>query len=153
MEVLTKSAEETKKFGEKFAHQITGGSVLALVGNLGSGKTTFIQGLARGLGIKRAVISPTFILMREYESKVKIQSSKFKTLYHIDLYRLEEDVEREWIGLGIQDILGKNDTIVVIEWAEKVKELLPKNTIWVKFENVGGDNRKIVTTRNWLTSN
>ncbi len=112
---------------------------MALSGNLGSGKTTFVQGLARGLGIKQRIISPTFILMRQYEG-VGGHGGKF---YHIDLYRLEDNIEQELRNLGIEEILGKAENIVAIEWAEKVKEILPDNTIWISFENLGDERRKI----------
>jgi len=99
---------------------------------LGSGKTTFVQGLAKGLGIEKKIISPTFILMRTYGN-----------LYHVDLYRLEGNVAEEAKNLGLTDIWGKKDNIVVIEWAEKIKEIIPKKAKWIKFENIGEDERKI----------
>lgn len=141
MEILTKSARETKRFGEKFADSLKGGEIVALVGDLGNGKTTFVQGLAEGLGIKGRIISPTFILRRDYE--VKGKKKKVKRLCHIDLYRIEEGVEREFRNLGVEEFFGSQDTIVVIEWAEKVRELLPQSTIWIIFENLGGEQRKI----------
>lgn len=93
------------------------------MGDLGAGKTTFVQGLAEGLGIKERILSPTFILMREYGN-----------LYHVDLYRLEEGIDEEVRNLGLTDIWGKKDNIVIIEWAEKITDLLPENTIWMNFE-------------------
>jgi tRNA threonylcarbamoyladenosine biosynthesis protein TsaE len=103
-----------------------------LSGELGSGKTTFIQGVAEGLGIKARVNSPTFIIMREYGS-----------LYHVDLYRLEENLEREVENLGLLDIISEGRSIVIIEWAERIKKLLPQKTNWVNFENIKEDKRKI----------
>lgn len=135
MEIFTKSAQETKRFGEKFANNLKGGEIVALVGDLGNGKTTFVQGLARGFGIKNRIISPTFILRRDYQGK--------KKLCHIDLYRIEEGVEKEFRNLGTDELFGSSDTIVVIEWAEKVRELLPQSTIWITFENLGGEKRRI----------
>lgn len=114
---------------------------MALSGDLGSGKTTFTQGLAQGLGVKERIVSPTFILMRQHE--VKSEKGKVKSLYHIDLYRLEEGLEQEFKNLGIEDIWQKPENIVAIEWAEKVKDLLPDNTVWIRFEDLGGDRRKI----------
>lgn len=119
--------------------------MVALVGELGSGKTTFVQGLARGLGIKNRIISPTFVLRRDYE--VKGKKKKVKRLYHIDLYRIKEGVEREFRNLGVEEFFGSQDTVVVIEWAEKVRELLPRSTIWITFENLG-ERRRIKVTRN-----
>jgi tRNA threonylcarbamoyladenosine biosynthesis protein TsaE len=117
------------------AVDLGGGGILALTGNLGSGKTTFVQGLAEGLGIKSRIISPTFILMRKYD----------KNFYHIDLYRLEEKVEQEVKNLGLEDIWTNPQNLVVIEWAEKIKNIIPKTAIWIKFENLGGDKRRIMT--------
>lgn len=135
MEIFTKSAQETKRFGRKFANTLKGGEVIALVGELGGGKTTFVQGLARGLGIKDRIISPTFILRRDYQGK--------KKLCHIDLYRIGEGVEKEFGNLDTNELFGSSDTIIVIEWAEKVRELLPQSTIWVTFENQGLEKRRI----------
>jgi tRNA threonylcarbamoyladenosine biosynthesis protein TsaE len=137
MEIITNSPEETQRFGKEFANSLKGGEVLALVGDLGSGKTTFIQGLAKGLKIKHQIISPTFILMREYDLEDE------KKLYHIDLYRLEENIARELNNLGISDWWQKPENIVVIEWADKAKGSMPENTIWITFEGSGDQERKI----------
>jgi len=110
--------------------------VLALSGALGSGKTTFVQGLAEGLGLGSRIISPTFILMRSY-------NAKSVNLYHVDLYRLEGDIANDFENLGIADFWEKPNNIVVIEWAEKAKDLLPEKAIWINFENIDGDKRKI----------
>lgn len=123
--------------GKKTAADLKGGETLALTGELGSGKTTFIQGLAEGLGIKGRIISPTFILMRKYVA------SKFD-FYHIDFYRLEDGLENEVKNLGIDDTWGKKDTVVAIEWAEKIKKSIPENAIWIEFENLGENERKIL---------
>jgi tRNA threonylcarbamoyladenosine biosynthesis protein TsaE len=132
METITQSAQETQSLGQKFSASLKGGETIALVGDLGAGKTTFVQGLARGLGIKNRMISPTFILMRSYDN-----------FFHVDLYRLEENIDEEVKNLGLTDIWGKNDNIVVIEWAEKITDLLPSNTIWINFEILEGEQRKI----------
>jgi len=111
--------------------------VLALVGELGSGKTTFVQGLAKGLGVTKQIVSPTFIIMREYVGK----SFNFD---HVDLYRLEGDLKNELDSLGLTDIWMDPKNVVVIEWAEKARDYLPEGTKWVRFENLGEDGRKIV---------
>lgn len=133
MEFTTKSASETKELGRKVGSSLKGGVVLALVGELGSGKTTFVQGLAEGLGTKAQIISPTFILVRKYGSN----------FYHIDLYRLEENLDKEVESLGLTDIWREKDNVVVIEWAEKIKNLLPARAIWVNFEILGNEQRKV----------
>lgn len=153
MEVFTKNARETQEFGKRFANRLKGGETLALSGNLGSGKTTFVQGLALGLGVKQRIISPTFILMREYNVKRKtanVQEGKdlrfayhVSRFYHIDLYRLEKNVEEELRNLGIEEIWERGENVVVIEWAEKAKKMLPKNTVWITFEDLGENKRRI----------
>ncbi len=95
-EVITKSIEETQKFAQEFAGKLKSGNIIALYGELGAGKTIFVQGLAKGLGFRGKVFSPTFIFMRPYKLEGKI-----KTLYHIDLYRLE----------GIMDLLAASGIV------------------------------------------
>ncbi|MBU0998417.1 tRNA (adenosine(37)-N6)-threonylcarbamoyltransferase complex ATPase subunit type 1 TsaE [Patescibacteria group bacterium] len=140
MEFITKSARETQKLGRKVAADLVKKTptVIALTGNLGSGKTTFVQGFARGLGIKKKIISPTFILMRTYKAK------KRKMLYHLDLYRLESNFKEEIENLGVKDIWKEKKNILVIEWAEKIKDILPEGTSWIKFEYLPDDQRKII---------
>lgn len=141
MEITTKNAEETKNLGKNFGAGLKGGEVLALSGDLGAGKTTFVQGLAEGLGITDRVMSPTFLLMREH-SLPKFGGK----LYHIDLYRLENNVDQEIENLGIIDYWEKPENIVVIEWAEKAKSVLPPSTTWITFENIS-DNERIITVK------
>jgi len=136
MEFITESSQETKDLGQKIAADLVGGEILALTGDLGSGKTTFVQGFSKGLGLTSRIISPTFILMRKYRASDK-------DFYHIDLYRLEKEVDKEVVNLGVTDIWGKPGNIVVIEWAEKIKDLIPKSAKWIFFENLGEDKRKI----------
>ncbi len=136
MEVLTKSAKETKALGKKIAATLKGGEILALKGELGSGKTTFVQGLAKGLKVKQRIISPTFILVREYEAGRK-------KLFHIDLYRIQGDIEMEIKSLGLEELWENDKNIVVIEWADKIKKIIPKNATWMEFEMTGGNKRKI----------
>ena len=146
MEIITKSAKETREFGKKISASLKGGDVLALTGDLGSGKTTFVQGLANGLKIEKRVLSPTFIIMRKYEVSANAKIEGIKYFYHIDLYRLEDDVEKELINLGARDILGNKETVVVIEWAEKATGLYPKDTTRLSFSDMGNDKRKISAT-------
>ncbi len=145
-EYSTNSFEETQKVAYDFAKKIVKGGIVALYGNLGVGKTTFTQGLARGLGIERRIISPTFIVLRRH--KVKRQNSKGKSanqnskvFYHIDLYRTES--QKDIDGLGIEEILKDSQNIIVIEWAEKLGSLLPKKRLDVRFEYITDNSRKI----------
>lgn len=153
MEILTKSAKETKEFGKKFGLDLISrtydkvhsakGRVLALTGELGSGKTTFVQGLAEGLGIKQRIISPTFILVRKYKLLFTNYDLRFTNFYHIDLYRLEKNIENEVRNLGVEEIWESGENIIVIEWAEKIKSMIPKSARWIKFENRGNSLRQI----------
>lgn len=144
MEYITQNAEETKEIGRKLSANLKGGDVFALCGDLGSGKTTFVQGFAEGLGISARVNSPTFIIVRTYS----IPTSKnnfplLATLYHVDLYRLEKNVNDELAQLGLIEAVDDKKSIVVIEWAERARDMLPKHTRWIQFKNVDENKRKI----------
>lgn len=147
LEFVTKSAEQTLNLGKRVAASLLGGEILALVGELGAGKTTFVQGLAKGLGIKKRVISPTFIIVRKYILPITNHQSLIANFHHVDLYRLEENLENEIKNLGLDEIWGKKENIVAIEWAEKIKNLIPKNATWIYFETLDEDNRAIKIRR------
>lgn len=143
------SAQETEKIGEELASQLPS-RILALIGELGSGKTTFVKGLAKGLGIKKRILSPTFVFIRRYSisprrSPRRIGGSTVRGvmgfLYHIDLYRLEKETEVK--GLGLEEIFADDKNLVVIEWAEKIKKLLPKNAVIINFQYLDKNKRKI----------
>lgn len=140
MEIITKNAEETKNLGREIASQLTGGEVIALKGELGAGKTTFVQGLAEHFGLGERIVSPTFILLREYNLE---NHNSIKKLYHIDLYRLDDDLNRQVRELGIEDFWKGNENILLIEWAEKAKDILPSKTKWIEFEVINSERRKI----------
>lgn len=108
--------------------------VLALIGELGAGKTTFVKGVAKGLGIKREILSPSFIII----NRVRIKKGFF---YHIDLYRIKN--KQELMEIGILEILESLDGIVIIEWARKCLEFLPKETVKIFFEYLGESKREI----------
>ncbi|MBU4284716.1 tRNA (adenosine(37)-N6)-threonylcarbamoyltransferase complex ATPase subunit type 1 TsaE [Patescibacteria group bacterium] len=104
--------------------------VFGLIGNLGAGKTTFIQAFAKGIGIKARLTSPTFVLMKNYGN-----------LYHIDCYRIKN--HKDILALDFQEIVSSPKNIIMIEWAEKVRKILPKNTVWIKFKIVSEKKRLI----------
>lgn len=133
--LITNNSKGTKELGRNFARVLKKGDIVCLYGDLGSGKTTFIQGLAEGLGIKQRIISPTFIIIRSYKLGVR-------SFYHIDLYRVES--ERGLEGLGIKEIINNKNNIIVIEWAQNLKNFLPKKRIDVKFSYTGKNKRKII---------
>lgn len=124
---ITQSSFETQRLAQNLAKNFKSG-VIALSGPLGAGKTTFVQGFAKGLGIKDKIISPTFVLIRQH-----------KNLYHVDLYRINNFQE-----LGLNEILENPSNIIIIEWAEKIKKMLPKDTTWITFEVFGETKRKII---------
>lgn len=136
MEVITDSAVATQKLGQQLAQRLKGGETIGLIGELGSGKTTFVQGLAKGLGIKKRIISPTFVFIRPHSLP-----AKQGVLYHVDLYRIGGSDEVR--GLGLEEIWSEPRNIVVIEWAEKIKKILPEKTIKAFFEYLGKNKRRI----------
>lgn len=143
------SSAETKKIGERLAEDVlkrgprkSGATVLALNGELGAGKTTFVQGFMRGLGIKKRAASPTFILMRRSVIPPCKNIRAFRNVYHADFYRLHSAAELE--PLGFSEILRNSGNIVLIEWAEKIKKALPRDTWRIKFSHGhNGNERKI----------
>lgn len=138
--ITTNSFEETQKLGAGFAQRIDSVSVFALYGDLGSGKTTFIQGLSKGLGIQKKIISPTFIIMRTYEIPENFFQKK-KCFYHIDLYRIKNKKDIE--ALGLIEIMNDPQNITAIEWPEIIKDLLPTKRIDIFFEYLDENKRKI----------
>jgi len=140
---VTKKPSQTKKMGETLAKKILrtkkGPRIFGLEGDLGGGKTTFLQGFAKGLGIKEKILSPTFVLMRRFQ----ILNSKFKNLYHIDCYRISKT--KEILGLGFKKIISSSQNIVAVEWADHIRKIMPKKTIWLNFELVDKKKRKITT--------
>ncbi len=119
--------------------------IVALNGDLGSGKTTFIQGLARGLKVKENILSPTFVILKEFPINFSAQggpASGWKNLYHIDAYRLKNP--EELLELGFKDLIRNPENLIVIEWADKVKKILPKEILKIEFVNLGKNKRKII---------
>lgn len=143
LEVFTGNSSETKKTGELFARELLKQSknnkaiVIGLEGDLGGGKTAFAQGLAKGLGIKEKIQSPTFVLMKKF----KIAKGRFTSLYHFDCYRIKSF--RELISLGFKSMALNPGNILVVEWADKVRRSLLKDSIRIKFEFVDKQKRKI----------
>lgn len=134
------SPEATRAAGRALAQAIRPGQVIALRGNLGAGKTTFVQGLAAGLGIRSDVTSPTFILVNEYHTP------QHAHLIHVDTYRLGDGdaatvLEAE--ALGLEEILETPGAVIAVEWAERVAPLLPADHLLVSLENSGDEARTI----------
>lgn len=137
MTYISNSPEETREIAKKLSQEYKGGGIFALSGTLGAGKTTFIQGFAKGLGITERLLSPTFVIMRQHE----IPGNKEVRLYHIDLYRLDEITEIE--SLGLSEVFSNPKNIVFIEWSEKIGNLLPKQAIKINIEITSESTREI----------
>ena len=135
MEIISASARQTRAIARFIGEKLREGDVLALSGELGSGKTCFTGGLARGLGVdeKYQITSPTFTLINEYPAKYK--------LYHFDVYRLKDYSEFE--DLGYEEYFGEKG-VVVIEWAEKIAQILPEDTLFINFEYLDENKRRII---------
>lgn len=125
--IMSRSAQETFAFGESFARLLREGDVLALSGNLGSGKTTFVRGLIAGFGLNHRVASPTFVICQEY----LLPGRGTKKLYHFDLYRLKS--RKELAELGFGEVVQNLANITIVEWSEKIKNKLPKRSVRIKF--------------------
>lgn len=133
IELISNSEAQTIQFGERLGKILKKGDVVALSGELGSGKTYFTKGVAKGLGIPPDLVtSPSFTLVNEYEGKCK--------LFHIDAYRLEKE---EFLSAGLDEYFYE-DGITVMEWADRWPEILPENTIWVRLEILDENKRKII---------
>ena len=130
--MITTSTEETQKLGESFSKNLKPGNIIALIGNLAAGKTSFVKGVLKGLGYKYEVTSPTFTLINEYYAKSKV--------IHVDFYR-EENITR-WNELGFQNMIN-SDSIILIEWADLIPDLLPNIDYKLHFEHNGEDKRRI----------
>lgn len=138
LKIVSKSREQTQKFALSLLKSIKNNKVLAFNGDLGSGKTTFIQGLAKGLGIKDKILSPTFVIFKKYKVS---NHKKIKWFYHFDLYRISS--HEEVIDLGFEEIISDKISIVAIEWAEKIEKILPKDALKVKIKYLDKNSRKI----------
>lgn len=117
-------------------------TIISLSGDLGAGKTTITQGIAKQLGIKENVISPTFVIMKIYklESNSKYYSN-FKKLIHIDAYRIED--AKEFINFDWKEIISNKENLVILEWPEKIKNIIPKNAIKISLSHIDEETREI----------
>lgn len=134
---VSRSEEQTRRLGSRLGALLQAGDVVCLEGPLGSGKTCFVQGIGRGMGVEEPITSPSFVLISEYRPR-----KGSPPLYHIDFYRLERPVA-EAIGIGIEEYLD-DDGVCVIEWADRARELLPEENLWVTFRYVGPNHRNIL---------
>ncbi len=134
MKIKTFSSRETKKKGVLLAKKIKAPALIAIKGDLGSGKTTFLKGFAKGLGIKEEVQSPTFVIFKKY----KTQKGKF---YHFDAYRISDE---DLSSLRFKEILSSKESIVAIEWSENIEKSLPLKRIEIHFRFVNRNERELI---------
>ena len=152
--IVTISSVQTKKIGQDFARKIKSGGVICLTGDLGAGKTTFAQGFLKALGVKGPYTSPTFLVMKRYrinprhsqrktrkEKSLRVMSYELGDIYHIDAYRIKD---KDLLNLGWKEIIADPKNIVVIEWADRVKKIVPKNSLWINFEWLDEKKRRII---------
>lgn len=158
MKYLSKNEKQTKKIAGQLVKKLKGGEVIALTGNLGAGKTTFIQGLANGLKIEKNVNSPTFVLMKIYPVKSRgagispkaklfnrvspVKNSPVLYLCHVDAYRIKNPLELADIG-ALEYFRDKN-TVSIIEWADKIKSILPKKIIEITIKHGKKENERTI---------
>lgn len=138
IKITTHSAEETISLGEKIGSLLKPGDIIAMSGTLAAGKTTITKGIAKSLGVNDTITSPTFCLISEYEGTKM-------PLYHMDVYRL--DSVEDFINLGVDDMLF-GEGVCIIEWSEKIKSELPKNTIWMNIMPQD-DGSRLISLENW----
>ena len=131
---ITTSPEETSSYAKSLAAVFNPGSIYGFEGDIASGKTTFIKGILSGLNFKGMVNSPTFTLINEYEAKEKV--------VHIDCYR-ERSISR-WIQIGIIEYFNSN-SIILIEWPKVINAILPKDVVYINFENININTRRIIS--------
>src|SRR3989344_1849998 len=146
--LVSKSERETKRFAKRLLQRIIktktkmeGALILALSGELGAGKTVFVKGLAGELGVKKSVLSPTFVLIKRYPISHKTKKGFFKNFYHIDCYRIkkaEEIAKLEW-----KKLIKNPENIIVVEWAEKIHKILPKKHIAIHFQHKNRTERAV----------
>ena len=136
LEVITISAVETRHLGEQLGRLLRSGQVVALIGELGAGKTCLAQGIASGLGVERPVTSPTFIIVNEY------RTAGGETFCHVDCFRFPADGAPEALGMGMDEMMDE-DSICVVEWADRIEPLLPLDHLRVTLTYVNHRTRRL----------
>jgi tRNA threonylcarbamoyladenosine biosynthesis protein TsaE len=136
LEFVSRSASQTQRLGARLGALLHGGDILCLAGALGSGKTCLAQGVGRGWGVMQTLLSPSYVLIREYG-----RPSDYLTLYHVDLYRIGGVDEAA--HLGLDEVLGASSAMVVVEWADRARALMPPDHLWITLEYVDPTRRSL----------
>ncbi|MEJ5309375.1 MAG: tRNA (adenosine(37)-N6)-threonylcarbamoyltransferase complex ATPase subunit type 1 TsaE [Anaerolineae bacterium] len=136
IEFISRSPEQTRRVGARLGMLLSGGAVVALEGNLGTGKTVLAQGIGIGWGATTSLISPTFIIIRRHT-----RNQDDEHFYHIDLYRIAGSTEAE--ALGLTELLGDPGTVCVVEWAERAADLFPEERLWVTLRALDEQRRSL----------
>lgn len=139
-EFVSENLKQTAQIAESLIAEFGTRRILALSGNLGAGKTTFVKCLAKSLGIKDELTSPTFVLLKVYDLDFKA----FSKFVHVDCYRLEQAEDLQ--DLGLEDYIADPEALVLIEWAEKISNLPPEQVLKIKIEITGSNSRKFIIT-------
>jgi tRNA threonylcarbamoyladenosine biosynthesis protein TsaE len=148
---ITKSAAETSELGKKTARELKNTYIVCLVGELGSGKTTFTQGFLEELGAEGPYTSPTFLIIKHYEKEFPISNFQFlnksknpksqtQNIYHIDTYRVGI---KDILNLGWEEIIANRRNIILVEWADRIKEIIPNGAVWINFKWLSEKEREI----------
>jgi tRNA threonylcarbamoyladenosine biosynthesis protein TsaE len=159
---ITHSAEETKHIARNFAKTLVGGDIVLLEGNLGAGKTTFVQGILETLGAEKPYTSPTFVICKSYDLQKAISNKRQETnksepscinpnlslvtchlslVHHIDTYRIES---KDLLNLGWEEMIQEKNSIILLEWPERVRDILPAHAKTIFFSHQKGDAREII---------
>lgn len=142
--IMTKNERETRRLGEELGVSLDprkrGATVLALFGGLGGGKTQFVQGVARGVGITKRITSPTFVIRKDYP--LRSRRTSFRLFVHLDFYRLS--LRKDIQELDLKGMFSKSGTLVAVEWAERIKNVIPPHAIKITFQRLGEYERKII---------
>ena len=133
---ISKEEKDTIAFAEKIASMVTPGSVIALYGDLGAGKTVFSRAFARAIGVQEAVSSPTYTIVQEYKLE-----GKFSYLYHLDLYRINNS--RDALAFAVDEFLNDGNSYALLEWPERIEDILPPHTIKIMIKHLEDGTRKI----------
>lgn len=137
---ISKNFEETRDLGKKLAGELKGGELICLSGDLGSGKTTFSQGVLEALGAEKPYSSPTFMIIKVYDIKISNPKAKIRKVYHIDTYRIDE---KDILDLGWEEMLREKDSVIIVEWPERIKNIIPASAKWISLKWLDENRREI----------